>query len=81
MLCNVNQVIKSLSYRVWNGSGYGPDCAADLLIDGLNQHDKYGRTIYTENEYEAAVEYLNECAKEDNEVERNYEYEACVFAD
>lgn len=81
MLCNVNGNIKELSYKVWNGGGYGPDCAIDLLNDGGNQHDDCGNTIYTEEEYAAAVKYLEECAAEENVIERNYEYEACVFAD
>lgn len=81
MLCNVNGKIKELRYVVWNGSGYGPDCSYDLLNDGLNQHDDYDRTIYTEEVYENAVEYLKECAEESNSIDRNYIYEACVFSE
>ena len=81
MLCNVNGTIKELSYKVWNGSEYSPDCAIDLLNDGGNQHDDFGNTIYTEEEYAAAVEYLEECAEEENAVERNYTYEACVISE
>lgn len=79
MLCNVNGITKVLSYKIWNGGSYGPDCAIDLLNDGGNRHDDYGNTIYTEEEYTAAVEYLKECAKEDNEVKGNCTYEACVI--
>lgn len=81
MLCNVNGKIKELSYKVWNGSGYGPDCAHDLLNDGRNKHDDYWNTIYTPEEYEAAVKYLEECAEEDNAIERNYAYKACVISE
>ena len=80
-MCNVNGKIKELSYQVWIESGYGPDCAIDLLNDGRNQHDDDGNTIYTEEEYAAAIEYLKECAEENNAVERSYTYEACVFYD
>lgn len=79
MFCNVNGIIKELSYKVWDGNGYGPDCAIDLLNDGGNCHDDCGNTIYTEEEYIGAVEYLRECAEEENAIERNYTYEACVI--
>ena len=81
MRCNVNNEIKELKYMVWNGTQYGPDCSYDLLDDGLNKHDEFGNTIYTEVEYNAAIRYLEECAIEGNAVNGNYYHEACVFSD
>lgn len=81
MRCNVNNEIKELKYMVWNGTQYGPDYAHDLLDDGLNKHDEFGNTIYTETEYNAAIRYLEECAIEDNAVNGNRYHEAYVFSD
>lgn len=81
MRCNVNNEIKELKYMIWNGTQYGPDCSYDLLDDGLNQHDEFGNTIYTEAEYHAAIRYLEECAVEDNAVHGNRHHEAYVFSD
>ena len=81
MLCNVNNEIKELKYMVWNGTQYSPDCSHDLLDDGLNKHDEFGNTIYTEEEYEAAVDYLKECATLDNLYQGDYKHESCIFVD
>lgn len=81
MRCNVNNEIKELKYMVWNGTNYSPDYSHDLLDDGLNKHDEFGNTIYTEAEYNAAVRYLEECAIEDNTVNGNRYHEAYVFSD
>lgn len=81
MLCNVNNEIKELKYMGWNGTNYNPDCSHDLLDDGLNKHDEFGNTIYTEAEYNAAIRYLEECAIEDNAVNGSRYYEAYVFSD
>lgn len=81
MRCNVNNEIKELKYMVWNGTQYGPDYAHDLLDDGLNKHDEFGNTIYTETEYNAAIRYLEECAIEDNAVNGSSYHEAYVFSD
>ena len=66
---------------VWNGTNYSPDYSHDLLDDGLNKHDEFGNTIYTETEYNAAVRYLEECAIEDNAVNGSSYHEAYVFSD
>ena len=81
MRCNVNNEIKELKYMVWNGTHYSPDYSHDLLDDGLNKHDEFGNTIYTETEYNAAVRYLEECAIEDNAVNGSSYHEAYVFSD
>lgn len=81
MRCNVNNEIKELKYMVWNGTNYNPDCSHDLLDDGLNKHDEFGNTVYTEAEYNAAIRYLEECAIEDNAVNGNRYHEAYVFSD
>lgn len=81
MRCNVNNKIKELKYMIWNGTNYSPDCSNDLLDDGLNKHDEFGNTIYTEEEYETAVDFLEECAEEENKIHRSNHYEACVLTD
>lgn len=81
MRCNVNNEIKELKYMVWNGTNYSLDYSHDLLDDGLNKHDEFGNTIYTETEYNAAVRYLEECAIEDNAVNGSSYHEAYVFSD
>ena len=81
MRCNVNNEIKELKYMIWNGTNYSPDYSHDLLDDGLNKHDEFGNTIYTETEYNAAVRYLEECAIEDNAVNGSSYHEAHVFSD
>ena len=81
MKCNVDGVILKLEYRVWDGEQYSPDASHDILEDGGNAHDDAGNTIYTLEEYESAVDYLIECAKEDNRVNGGDHYEACVLSD
>ena len=81
MRCNVNNEIKELKYMVWNGINYSSDYSHDLLDDGLNKHDEFGNTIYTETEYNVAVRYLEECAIEDNAVNGSSYHEAYVFSD
>lgn len=81
MKCNVDNVILNLEYRVWNGTQYGPDMAPEMLDDGGNQHDDAGRTIYTREEYENAVEYLMDCARDDNLINGDDLNESVVLYD
>ena len=76
MKCNVDGVILKLEYMVWDGEQYSPDMAPDILDDGGNQHDDAGNTIYTLEEYERAIDFLIDYAKEDNRVNGWECYEA-----
>ena len=81
MKCNVDNVILNLEYRVWNGTQYGPDASHDILEDGGNAHDGEGNTIYTREEYENAVDYLMDCAREDNLINGDDLHESVVIYD
>lgn len=68
MKINVNGELKELECRVWDQSrtGYGEDAAPDMLDAVRFERDPEGNVLMTEEDYEAAVDYLKECAEEDN---------------
>ncbi|MFR8012060.1 MAG: hypothetical protein ACLU8W_09920 [Clostridia bacterium] len=73
MYINVNGTIKSLYYGDYApGSGYGPDCAADLLNAGATVKDEDGNPAMTPEEYRSAVEYLRDAAAEEKAAREEY---------